>query len=153
MLFCTAPLKAEWLLDRETSSGSSPSLNELPLIRNITCNGTSAIHIVNIWEDAFPGEVQSCPRWPHVLRRSSAALDVQGNLMACQRWALVKVSKAVEKLSPQPVLCGYVILPCFCSKQPLLGHGKDCSEPECWGNKKKTDQIKLVKFYSKPLPV
>lgn len=64
MLFCTAPLKAEWLLDRETSSGSSPSLNELPLIRNITCNGTSAIHIVNIWEDAFPGGCKAAPGGP-----------------------------------------------------------------------------------------
>lgn len=64
MLFCTAPLKAEWLLDRETSSGSSPSLNELPLIRNITCNGTSAIHIVNIWEDAFLGGCKGAPGGP-----------------------------------------------------------------------------------------
>lgn len=97
VLFCTAPVEAEQSPDTEMSSGSSPSLNELPLIGKITCNGTSAIHTVNIWEDAFPGEVQSCPRWPHVLRRSSAALDGQGNLMACRWWALVEISKAVEK--------------------------------------------------------
>lgn len=60
---------------------------------------------------------------------------------------------SLPPLSPQPVLCAYVTLPYFCSKQTLLGHGKDCSETECWGNKKKTNEIKLVKFYSKPLQV